>query len=1051
MAWRKWLVRALVFSVTSGLAAGGLLYRHWTNPTAVRRQVIDKMSALLVGADVHLESAHMRLLGGISLRDLRLTRRDDPDKTDLVYVPVATIYLDKEQFRNGKLAIRKVELDRPHFRIRRNREGQWNLTGIFAPVHLEEPVPTLEIRQGTIIVEDHFACPGQPAVELSDVHLVLINDPPAVVRFKGTGTSDLAGAIHIEGTFQRTTHDTSVAVQATGIRIGKPLVQRGRVYCADLGDYANDLEGTANLQAEFGYTAGAARPWTHNVRCQLSDGKFSHPKLPLALTEVEATASCIDGQITLQDLKARSGQAEVTSNGRAACLDWDTNFAAELKIEHLPVTSAVFDNLPPSLQKINQDFHPAGPVCLILSCERTDGQWKRTCLIQPEDLKAVYQKFPYPLEHISGIIRQEIDTARHLEQLHIDLVGLAESQKVFIKGDLKGEAPNAAVALRIWGAKVPLDEKLRQALSHTYQRVAASFNPTGLADFEVHVHRPAGSPEFANHFLIRFHHATLRYEIFPYPLEDVSGTLDIQPNHWEFYDFRGIHKGGTFQAAGQFRPGTRGDLLTVHIRGEDVMLDPELEQALVDPPELKQAWKAFTPAGRMKFTAQVVRRGNQTPDVTVGVTATACTVKPEFFPYTLEDLTGALHYGQRWITLTNLQARHGATRLSLEQGKIYVRPEGGVWAEIENIQATRLIADGDLLRALPPALKSACETVQLKDPLHLKTDLTLATFPAGTGSSPRIYWKGEVACDNAALRLGVQVEHVTGKAACEGLYDGQQVELVGNFHLDKATLFRQPFRDILGAIEVRKESPNTLAIHHLRARIFGGEVYGPVRVDFGPKTDFELALTASHIKLEDFGRHNLKQHGQISGLANASLFLKGRGSDISTLVGSGSIDVPSGRLYNNLPLLLDLLKFLAIRLPDGTAFEEAHANFSLKGDHVSINRLDLFGNSISLRGQGGMNLNGNNIENIDLDFYAVWARVTQFLPPIIKELPQEVSKHLLKIKMQGRITNGVSDVHFKQEPVPVLVEPLKGLLERMARGTRASPTKETTDRKWWDK
>jgi hypothetical protein len=133
--------------------------------------------------------------------------------------------------------------------------------------------------------------------------------------------------------------------------------------------------------------------------------------------------------------------------------------------------------------------------------------------------------------------------------------------------------------------------------------------------------------------------------------------------------------------------------------------------------------------------------------------------------------------------------------------------------------------------------------------------------------------------------------------------------------------------------------------------------------------------------------------------------------------------VPQGQIYQ-LPLLLDLLKFLGLRMPDGTAFEEAHASFSIRGERVEVRRLDLFGNSISLRGQGELNLDGTDL---NLDFYAVWARIVQILPPLVKEMPPALSKHLLKIKMRGRI----GDVKLTKEPVPVLVEPVKELVERI--------------------
>src|SRR5262249_42607869 len=199
MTWRKWLVRCLVFTITSGLGAAGLLYQQWTNPASVRQQVIDHLGLYFSGAHVSLDSAHLRLLGGISLRELRLSRRDDPNKADLLHVPEAMIWPDKEQVVNGKFTIRKIELYRPHLRVCRSRDGRWNLAGILAPPNLDEYVPTIEFRQGTIILEDQITCPHLPVVEISGVNLTFINDPLPTIRFQGKGASRLAEALEARG------------------------------------------------------------------------------------------------------------------------------------------------------------------------------------------------------------------------------------------------------------------------------------------------------------------------------------------------------------------------------------------------------------------------------------------------------------------------------------------------------------------------------------------------------------------------------------------------------------------------------------------------------------------------------------------------------------------------------------------------------------------------------------------------------------------------------------------------------------------------------------
>src|SRR5262245_53238847 len=123
MSRRKWLARGLVLFVVVGLAAAGLLYQRWTNPAAVRQQVVDQLGSHFVGVQVTLESARLRLLGGIGVRELRLSRRDDLDRTDFAYFPSAIIYHDKEQLLEGRLAIRKVELHQPRLRIIRGHDG----------------------------------------------------------------------------------------------------------------------------------------------------------------------------------------------------------------------------------------------------------------------------------------------------------------------------------------------------------------------------------------------------------------------------------------------------------------------------------------------------------------------------------------------------------------------------------------------------------------------------------------------------------------------------------------------------------------------------------------------------------------------------------------------------------------------------------------------------------------------------------------------------------------------------------------------------------------
>src|SRR5262249_43027668 len=186
--------------------------------------------------------------------------------------------------------------------------------------------------------------------------------------------------------------------------------------------------------------------------------------------------------------------------------------------------------------------------------------------------------------------------------------------------------------------------------------------------------------------------------------------------------------------------------------------------------------------------------------------------------------------------------------------------------------------------------------------------------------------------------------------------------------------------------------------------------------ELGRTYAYEMLLNASRVKLEQLGGHIFRA-SEMSGVANGSLHLSCEGGDAEGVHGKGRLDVPTGKMYR-LPLFLDLFKWLGLRLPDRTAFEQAHAQFRIEGPRLHIENLELDGSAISVHGQGGMKLAGSEVKP---DLNADWGRLWPLLPPGINTLSREVSHQLLKIKVHGKL----SELKFQQELVPVVTEPLK--------------------------
>src|SRR5436309_612823 len=84
-----------------------------------------------------------------------------------------------------------------------------------------------------------------PALELEDVHLIMVNDPLTTVTFEGTGKSAVAGNVSIRGTWQRATDDATLSIDAKGVPVGPSLLRRLAAYRPELTEQAGQLTGIA--------------------------------------------------------------------------------------------------------------------------------------------------------------------------------------------------------------------------------------------------------------------------------------------------------------------------------------------------------------------------------------------------------------------------------------------------------------------------------------------------------------------------------------------------------------------------------------------------------------------------------------------------------------------------------------------------------------------------------------------------------------------------------------------------------------------------------------
>src|SRR5262249_27226035 len=207
-------------------------------------------------------------------------------------------------------------------------------------------------------------------------------------------------------------------------------------------------------------------------------------------------------------------------------------------------------------------------------------------------------------------------------------------------------------------------------------------------------------------------------------------------------------------------------------------------------------------------------------------------------------------------------------------------------SEMRNLRADPVSVDDDFLDALPSLLRDVFVTLRPDQPIRLVLSDLIVNCP-GCDKLTQYAWDGSIACVNCRWHCGLELTNATGLIALRGRFDDKGLRADGNLVLERATLAKQPFRQIVCPVNLRDK---VLFLDGLKAVLHGGEVNSPVfRIQFKDTVNYWLKMTGSKIDLQQFAREGLDRSGQVQGKADVELTLSGRGDDPRTLQGEGSI------------------------------------------------------------------------------------------------------------------------------------------------------------------
>ncbi|MFH1420299.1 MAG: AsmA-like C-terminal domain-containing protein [Planctomycetota bacterium] len=823
MWWRRFIERRSLnrhpVSLTRQRAGVALLialllglswYACTTRDESIRERAVKFLTEATAG-EVEVGRAHFEMFRGITLYDVRVSTPYDEQFDPTAVAPAerrifsaSSVQLIHNPWRLlfGSLRVERIVATKPTIILAHNIENgirNWQLLATNTDAQSESgtlrPRITLRSAKAIIVSIDRS---GRRETTVEELDADVRPHPQAEAAYcidvrRFTDPAERTMVVFDPGK-KLVTNTPFVSAKTIRLQLSKP-VQR---FFDRIG-----LDGEVKL-GRMVYDTQRPEEWDtrielRSVRCAVplsllrSDvsparGALSQPAASpeedgvIEMTDVKGTLNLMGNRLAL-DISGLINGAECRMNGH---LDRVGHVLEEVGINlavqgvRVPFPEGTLrerlmaDSKAPKLvREILIDYQPHGEFDVNIRLARKPGADARLVVsgrVEPMGAIGSCQRFPYKIEDIHGALRFESDKVL-IENLH----GRHGPALVRVDGVVDRSTDRSSVDVKIEASAVPFDVELFEAISERFRSFWQRFNPRGSAHVTVLLKREGAGPDepmpkFRSYVTADLMDARVAFTEYPYPLEDVHGTLEIQPDGIQFIGLTGHHDAASARIDGYVSFDDQGKpQVELRIEANNMRLDQTLASAL--PPEGRGAFAQFQPDGYVDLLGAVSLH-----DSAQGVTYDMRTkvreaeIRYRELPYAVHDVHGEINIRPEAITLVDVSGRHGDAEVTA--GGTVHRLDDGYAADLV-FDWKRLPLDEALFDTLPEQLKRVWRLLEPTGSIQVRTVLHHVQRDGRTQQHHR----SEITTEGAKLRFQgfpLPLSDVAGHV----LVTDQQVEFV---------------------------------------------------------------------------------------------------------------------------------------------------------------------------------------------------------------------------------------------------------------------------------
>ena len=1048
------LVRVILVAATVLAFAGGIyLLSHLDDE--IRQHAEEVLSQHFSSLQVNVRSARRigdrgLVLRGISFRSpyagagpAELITIDEISVT----CPASVQQLIRERPQIRHVTIRGMTLT-----VTQRPDGTYDLDELVRSLRFGETaadIPTVAIEDSTLIfsnlVTDGVENPSIHDLQLAISPLVRVSDSSVPAwQISGTAASNYCRRMEINGEIDANSV-WNLNGKIDGLLVSPELrATAPREWIRRLESFGA-LRGRAELEFRLASNGGQNEPPSFRVKGTLSQGYLNDARLPFPLTDLQADVDCDQHGLSITNFRAHGGRALLLLDLRRDGWSDSSPLLLTGEAQGLQLDTNVAQAFPPAWREIWTKFLPAGVVDARIQLEFDGKTWRPKLKLQCLNVSFTYHKFPYRLHGCTGVVdlqpskenrpRAELvrgqsvisdkfpksqspgntwATSFQESSVTFDLKALASGQMVQLQGDIVRPGPDFSGWIDVKSSEpVPINQALLDALKPQVRRVVESLNPRGALSFHSRIKKDGprqGRPD--HHLVVALNRCSMRYEKFPYPLDDVRGILELDNSGWTFRELEARNDTGYVRGHGIWQPEVEGGKLQLDFAAKDIPLEDELRDALT--PGSRKLWERLRPRGtidhlkigmtiwparKKKSIHLVLRKWPREQNVEGRDIA----LIPEWLPYRLEEVTGTLEYRDGHVTWDKIRAHHNGAQFAFG-GEWQVQRDGRWQLLLDKLNVDRLPVDRDLISALPHRIRGILNQLKLTQSVCANGHVILSGQPAGQTTAN---WDLQLDLAGGSLDFGCQFDHVHGGLRLAGGFDNRGLRSEGELLIDSCIYKDIQVTNVHGPIwidnsqvilgnRVEGQASGKLP-QPITATTLGGTVYGDAQIALTEDMPFRLNLSLTGGDLGQIAREVNLQQKSLSGNAFAVVQLEGTKQGSHTLRGDGAIRLRDADIYE-LPLMVSLLNILSIRPPDRTAFTTSDIKFRIEGEHIHFRQADFNGDTISLKGDGWMNLD----REINLNFYTIVGS-DKYPIPIVSPLLGKASRQFMVIHVTGTV------------------------------------------------